>query len=463
MISRFLSRLSAHTPNARIFRAGVIVSAFGVLTIVATGVKELTLARYFGRGEGIDAFFIAYLLPSFVVSLISGSLGTALIPVLVDARHRGGAGVVQEVFSSAMFFNLLTLSGIALGLGLLASYYLPYLAGGFAPEKLRMTRELLLGLLPFIVFSGTAVCITSALNAQERFALPALVPLMTPLVVILFVYFMASKLGAFAIVSGTVLGSILEIAALAKALKARGIRFVFRWAGFTPDVRSVLRQFAPMVAGSLLIGSTLVIDKAMAAMLSAGSVAALSYANRVVGAVFAVGATALGTATFPYFSKMIAESNWPGCRHTLVRYSILVVSLTVPVTLCLMALSTPLVRLLFQRGAFTAADTELVSKIQICYLLQVPFYIWGMLFVRFLSAARRNEVLMYGAGISLMLDIVLNLVFMRYWGVVGIALSTSAVYFCSFMYLMICSLKLLRESQGVSVPGGMSPNPSCLE
>jgi putative peptidoglycan lipid II flippase len=83
--------------------------------------------------------------------------------------------------------------------------------------------------------------------------------------------------------------------------------------------------------------------------------------------------------------------------------------------------------------------------VQICYLIQVPFYTLGMLFVKFLSAAKRNEILMYGTAISLALDIALNLVFMRYWGVAGIALSTSVVYMCSLIYLAAFAMRVWKE------------------
>jgi putative peptidoglycan lipid II flippase len=115
-----------------------------------------------------------------------------------------------------------------------------------------------------------------------------------------------------------------------------------------------------------------------------------------------------------------------------------------------MVLSRPLITLLFQRGAFTNADTELVSRIQICYLIQVPFYILSLLFVKFLSAAKRNDVLMYGAVISLILDVILNLLLMREWGVAGIAISTSCVYAVSCFYVILSSYRIMVKEHAPS-------------
>jgi putative peptidoglycan lipid II flippase len=444
-----------------IFRAALIVGLFSILVAIGATLKELVVARYFGRGDSIDAFLVAFLLPSFIVSVAAGSLATALIPVFVEIRHREGVEAAQQLFSSVLVLNAFALLLIATLLGLLAPVYLPYLGSSFSAAKLGLTRNLLLLLLPFIFFNGIASCASSALNAGEKFAVPSIIPIVTPLVVIAFLELTWKSWGVFGLAGGTVAGSVIEAGLLAKALKTRGIRLAFKWSGLTPALRSVLSQYTPMLAGSFLISSTLVVDKAMAAMLSSGSVAALSYANKIISAMLAIVATALSSATFPYFSKMVTLKDWNGCRNTLKRYSVLVLATTVPLTIGLMILSKPLVTLLFQRGAFTSTDADLVSQVQICYLIQVPFYILSMLFVRFLSAAKRNDVLMYGAVISLVLDVILNLLLMRRWGVAGIAMSTSCVYAISCFYVILNSYRVMPKahtsSLRVAEEGGVTP------
>ena len=198
------------------------------------------------------------------------------------------------------------------------------------------------------------------------------------------------------------------------------------------------------------MGGANIVDQSMAAMLGPGSVAALGYGRRVISGVLQLGAVGLNNAILPFFSRMATRRDWSGCRHSLRRYTGLVLMLSIPVTIGIFLFSSPIVKLVFQRGAFTTADTKMVARVQALYSLQIPFYVGGTLFVRLLSALKHNEWLLWGSGINLLLDVILNLVFMRYLGVSGIALSTSMVFMASFSFLGICVFRLLpRADNGV--------------
>ena len=449
----FFRKTASDTTNRKIFRAALIVGCLASLVKLAATAKELIIARSFGRGDEVDAFLIAFVLPSFVLNIGMGALGYALVPVFVETRQKQGVEAAQQLFSSIMLLGVIALAGVAFLLGLAAPLYLPVLGHGFSAAKLDITRELLYLLLPWIIFSGVANLASSVLNASEKFALPALIPLLTTLITISLVLFNARHWGIFTLAGGAVAGSLLESALLLHLLRVQGLRFTLRWHGLDARVRLVLRQYLPMLTGAILMGSTSVVDQSMAAMLSSGNVAALGYANKLIAGITSIGAMALSTATLPYFSRMVAARDFAGCRHTLKRYSLLVVSTTVPFTLLLIAFSRPIVKALFQRGAFTAVDTDLVSWVQVCYAIQIPFYIWSMLFVRFISSIRRNDILMYVSAINLLLDVVLNLVLMRVWHVAGIALSTSIFYIVSWLMLSLWSLRYLsREANSSALP-----------
>ncbi len=433
--------------NKKILRAALAVALATVVVKAATTVKDLTVAHSFGRGDNLDAFLVAFILPAFALNLIVASVSAALVPVLVEARQKEGENAAQQLLSSVMLLAGAALIAVAATLVLLAPLYVPYLAHSFTPEKQLLTRRLLYLLAPWLVLSGLATFLGTVLNAVEKFAFPAIVPILTPSLVFLCITVWPHPGSGFALASGTLVGSVLEIALLYHIAKKHHVIGAVRWHGIAARVRVVLSQTGPMMAGSLLMGGTAVVDQVMAATLGSGSVSALSYGNKITAGLLAIGATALGTAALPYFSRMAAAGNWQGCRHTLKRYTALILSVSIPAVVLLIVFSRFLVRVLFQRGAFNSVDTEIVSQVQVCYSLQIPFYALTMVYVRFISSVRRNDLLMYASAINLVANIGMNLVLMRIWGAAGIALSTSIVTMISFLFVCVSSLKLLQHSQ----------------
>ncbi len=433
--------------NKKILRAALAVGLATVVVKAGTTIKDLAVAHSFGRNDSLDAFLFAFMLPSFALNLVVGAVAAALIPVFVETRQHEGASAAQRLLSSVMLLTGAVLVVVALVLALLAPVYLPYLGHTFPVEKQLLTREFLYFLAPWLVLSGLATFMACVLNAIEKFAVPALIPILTPFTVLLCIVAWTRPNSGYALALGTVGGSFLEAGIFFYLVKKYKIIGTLRWHGIDSRVRSVLSQTVPMMAGCFLMGATPVVDQTMAAMLGSGSVAALSYGSKVPAGLLAIGAMALSIAALPYFSRMAAENDWRGCRHTLKRYVLLVLSVTVPLTFVLLVFSKHLVRLLFQRGAFTSTDTELVSQVQTFYCLQIPFYVVSMLFVRFISSVRRNDLLMYAAAINLVVDIVMNLVLMRWLGIAGIALSTSIVAFISVAFLWACSFRLMSKRE----------------
>jgi putative peptidoglycan lipid II flippase len=443
--------------NKRIFRAALAVGLATVVVKAGTTLKDLAVARSFGRGDSLDAFLFAFILPSFALTVLVGAITAALVPVLVETRQKEGLPAAQRLLASVMLLTGAALVAVALLLALLAPLYLPYLGHSFAPEKQLLTRQFLYYLAPWLVLSGLATFMACVLNAIEKFAVPAIVPLLTPSAILVCIALWARPSSGFALAFGTVAGSCFEVFLLYYLVRKNQILGSLRWHGLDERVRAVLSQTRPMMAGSLLMGATPVVDQIMAAMLGPGNVSALSYGGKVPAGLLAIGATALSTATLPYFSRMAAAKDWQGCRHTLKRYSALMLSVSIPITVLLIVLSKPLVRVLFQRGSFTAVDTAVVSQVQACYSLQLPAYVLSLLFVRFISAVRRNDLLMYAAAINLVVDIVMNLILMRIWGVAGIAVSTSIVMVGSLLFLSWSSMRLLNRQPSVMLPVAHAP------
>jgi putative peptidoglycan lipid II flippase len=249
----------------------------------------------------------------------------------------------------------------------------------------------------------------------------------------------------------TVVGLFVEALVMARAMRRQGYSVRPSWVPRNPALGTLSKQVGTIMLGTLIMSSTVLVEQAMAARTGEGGVSMLSYANKVVGVILGIGATALGTVVLPHFSQMLAQQDWPALRHTLTKYTRLIWLATVPVTALLITFSEPLIRMLFERGSFSSTATHKVSQIQMFYMLQIPFYVLGILYARLISSLNANHLLTWGAFLNLLLCVGLNLVLVKRLGLPGIALSNSLVYLFSTLFLFVMLGFQLRR---VMVPNG---------
>ena len=438
-----------HKVRNQILSAAAIVGFFTILSQTGGFAKELTVAAWFGTGDAVDAFLIGLLVPSFVVNVLAGSISASFLPTFIHIHRSRGSADAQKVLIGAVtgFF----IFGLILSIILIvfSPLYLPALCFGFSPEKLRLTQMILFALVPIILFKGFSTICAGVLNALDNFVQAAIFPIFGPLAAIFFIFTAGNSLGIYALVIGTILGFGLEAVFIGRAIIKR--KFSLRPHLIRiddPDLRIVIGQFLPMIVGSIIMGGTEIVDKAMAAALNPGSVAALNYGNKIIAAVMTLATTAIGTAALPYFARMVAEKDWKNIRRTIKYYLSIIFICGVPAAILILVFSDSIVNIVFQRGSFTTQDSAIVAPVQGYFACQIPFYVGGILVVRLISALRANHILMWGTAINLVVNIVFNIIFIHYFGLKGIALSTSLVYFISFLFLIYFANRLiLREER----------------
>jgi putative peptidoglycan lipid II flippase len=433
--------------NRQIFAALLTVGSLTVLVKLAAMAKELVAARQFGTSDAMDAFLMAYLLPSFAVNVIAGPFSAALIPTYVQVKEREGVAAAQLLFSHVFGYGLIMLLLVTGLIAVAMPVLLPFLASGFGPDKMALTLRLFYCLLPVVLFSGLSTIASAVLNAGERFAFASLTPIATPILIVLALLTMANAWGIYAFAAGVVAGVTVQTALMGFALTRQGLWVLPQWNGLDDNTRQVFKEYVPLIAGTVFWGSTEIVNQSMAAMLGSGSISALDYGNKLVGFILGTGSLAMSTAILPYLSRMVAVADWTALQRTLVVYVRLILSITIPLVAGLIYFSEPIVRLLFERGAFTPQDTSLVGNLQALLLLQVPFYVFGMLFVRLISALKGNHLLLWNSIAILPITILLNYWLIMWFDISGIALSISCVYILSCFYLLIASGRLLKATK----------------
>jgi putative peptidoglycan lipid II flippase len=444
-------RLWSHgSSNRRIFIAAASIGGLTFVVKLGAMAKDVTVAYLFGRGGSLDAFLAAFLVPTVTISVISGSMASAFIPAYVRVEHQQGPDAARDLLRGVVYWCVMLLGGASIVLGLARGPLIHVVSPGFDPERRALAESYLVLLLPCVLLSGIASIWTATLNAKHQYLVGALAPIIVPLLTMLVVLGLGDRIAGAALCYGTVLGYFAQCMWLLIALKRRQLPVGVKVTGFTPEIVDVLRQFVPAAAGTIVMNGSAFVDQAMASFLGAGGISTLSYANKIVTLVSGLISMAIGTAVLPHYSEMVAKQDWRGLRRTLHVYTRLLTLVTIPAVIVLILGGRFIVALLFQRGAFGPGDTAIVTSAQSFYLLQVPFFAVGILLVRLISALQRNSILFWGTLISLLLNAVLDYVFMQYMGVAGIALSTSCVYAVSWLYLRVSVGRILPAPEAQS-------------
>ena len=422
------------------------VTAAGIVVKLVATMKEVGVAAVFGRSDAMDAFLIAMLIPGLLINLISESMNQALIPTLIRVRERKGDREAQELLSSSMLWVVVLLGAASAAMALTARGFFPMIASHFPPAKLDLSVRLFYGLLPLVVMTGVATNCTAVLNTFDRFAVPALAPVLIPTAILAGTLLLGGRLGIWAVVYASLVGALAHAVTVAWMMDAHGYRFRLRWYGMTEATREVGQQYGPILLSSVVASGGLLVDQLMAALLPAGSVSALAYANRFVSVVLLLQAGAISTAVTPYFSRMIAVEDWAGCRRSLRVWVGITALISLPLAAVLIGGSHMLIRVTFQHGVFGTKDTGIVAPVLAMYAIQIPFFVCSRVFYRFLVAMRRTDLILYCGMMNLGLDIVLNLVLMRWFGVAGIALATSLWAVSTFFFLWYWTARLLPRA-----------------
>ncbi|WP_309671325.1 lipid II flippase MurJ [Gemmatimonas sp.] len=442
-----------------LLRAALAVGGLTAAVKLVALLKDSLVAAQFGNGAALDAFLLALVVPTFLISVAAGTLPAALTPAYIAQReHRSSASA--KLLAGAVLRQsyrwLVVLSGVAA----LASGLLGWLPGARLDADTRHMLPLLAFVLaPFTLLQGVCAAWSGLLAAEGAYRASAFAPIAQPLGIALGIAFVPDPT-VWTMVAGLLAGTLAQAAWLAWSLRVHGlsIRGVAMCrvphderAALSTALARVRVQYLPAVAGAILMSATTLVDQTMAAWLPVGSVSALGYGTKLSSVLMTVGAMALSTTLLPHLSALVARAEWTALRELERRLRWLLLGTTIPVTIALMFFSVPIVQLLFERGAFSAVETATVSRVQAAYLLQVPGHLLGILYVRLISALQANRLLTIGAAINLVVNIALNVVFMRRYGVAGIALSTAAVYAVSCAYLAVVAHRRLRAAEAESI------------
>jgi len=425
--------------HRRVFTNAALVGVLATAAKLAGAAKVIVTARYFGAGDQLDAFVIAFLLPAFFTDIVAGSFAASFVPAFIRVRSNQGEVAARMFARTGLALVLGAMLAVSLLLAAGGRWLLPILGSGFSAEKLQVTTSLFLALLLWIPMSACIATWRAVLNAHSAFALAAAAPLTTPLATIAFLYAGARRWNVYTLCWGTLAGVVVETAILGWGVRGMGVPILPAWRGWTPEMSAIRGQYVPLLAGSMFGAFCPLIDQAVAGSLGSGSVSALAYGTKFASVLAAISATAVATAVLPEFSRLVAKQDWSHLRHTVRVHAAVIALVALPGAALMIWLSGLIVRTFFEGGAFDASATQVVTSVQQFALLQVPFAILFVIAGRLAVAISATAVMIRASLITLAGTVLGDLVLARVMGIVGIPLAGAlahAIALASLVYFL---------------------------
>jgi putative peptidoglycan lipid II flippase len=434
-------------------RAAMLFACVTAGVKVATFVKEAVVAAAFGVSGAMDAYLMGLMLIVVPMGLLLNAVQTAFIPLLVEVRETRGTQA-SALFVRSTASGTLVAMAAALLLWLAALPWMIDIVGhGFDPAKRVVVRSMFLWLVPYYFLAGLNLLGQGALQADKRFLPSALVPVCTTFVTIAIVL-VAGGSDVHLLALSLVIGSLLESITLHWQLRRGGVSLLPGRLFLTPEVRRIAKGSAVLLGGTFVQSFSPMIEQGLASGLGKGTIAAMGYAFKLPAMLIGILVGAVGITVLPFFSEMLARRDDAGCERAFRRYAVALLAGGALLVLFLVAFSEPLVALVYQRGAFSAEDTQVVAQIQRAYLIQIPGALLGALAMRLLVAQGAYGVVAVNSSLSVLASGALAWALSRRLGAVGIALGLSIVATISAMALVLTVLRRFAytsRSKGIAV------------
>lgn len=439
--------------HGKITRSATVFGSFTLVSRILGMVRDIVIARLFGTSFAMSAYTIAFTFPNLFRRIFGeGTLVGAFVPVFTEEMEKQGKEPALKMASRMVpllaFILLAIAGGIILVLGLIRSF-LP------VSEQADLVFSLAQWLMPYMVLICLAALFMGILNSLSHFAIPAL----SPCVLNLSLIFAACCLCPFipgplerkiyGLAAGVLAGGLLQFFLHLPVLKRKKVpSFDFRsslaesWRD--PAIRKIFSLMVPGIIGLSMNQINVIVDRFLSYVISDSAAAVLFYADRLVEFPLGIFGIAFATAVLPALSRHAAKKNYDQLKASLIYALRQVLFITVPATIGLLVLGRPIVRLLFERGAFDSASTLATSQALAFYAIGLFAYCGVKMTVpAFYAMKDMKTPIKIGFG-AMGVNIVLNLILMWPLKEKGLALSTAV----ASMFNLAMLLYFLRKKLG---------------
>jgi putative peptidoglycan lipid II flippase len=361
----------------RIARSTAFFSIATAASRVAGLVREVVAAGYYGISGPMSAFTVAFQAPNLIRALFAdAALQPAFVPVFTDLIGRKHYKEAFRLASTLMLLITMVLGAITALFVLIAPLVMPLLAPGFEGEILDLTISLSRVLFPILILLGVSGVVVGILNSYDRFGAFAISPLFWNLTIILVLVVLEprfhgqNKIYAYAI--GILIGTLVQLAIPVFDLRNTPFHFTLSFDWRHPGVRRVLLLMLPVTISLGLINFNQVINGFFGSLVSDQAPAAIEKAFRIYQLPQGIFSVAIATVLFPTLARFANRGEIDNLRATMANGMRQILFVLVPAAAAILALSEPMIRLVYQRGAFNPAQTTLVATALFWFAFSLP-------------------------------------------------------------------------------------------
>ncbi len=406
--------------------ASLIMMASVFLSNLIGLVREMVIAYVRGAGQEVDAYQLSFLIPEILNHVLaSGFLSITFIPIFSRYLVQGKESEGWHIFSIILTnLGILLILLICIAEGFTAEIISALAPGYDDPELklavIRMTRII----IPAQFFFFASGLFMAVQFAKEKFAIPALAPIIYNLGIISGGVLLASRYGMLGFSWGVLAGAVCNCIVQYAGAKRIGMKFHISFELNHPDLRKYIVLTLPLMIGLTMTFSREFFFRLFGSYLPAGGISGINYGLKIMLIPVAIFGQAIGTAAYPFLSRLVAENKQEEMNH-LLNKTLRYLALVIPVSVLLMVLKNEVVFIIYQRGQFDAAATALTADILI-YLLVGAFALAAYTIVPRAFYATQNTLFpaVYGS-IAVLISMPIYILGLRLYGAKGIAMAIS--------------------------------------
>lgn len=406
-------------------KSASIIMFFTLISKFLGFLREVLIASKFGSGWETDTYFIAMTATTMSMGMVGAALNTTVIPIFSEIEVRHGKkrkiDYMNNILNVVFFISII----IMVFGWIFSPAIIKLLAKGFEGKQFELAVKLNRIGLPIVVFMGMTYIFKGFLESNESFIAPAAMSFPFNLIYIGFLIFFSKEYGIEGLMVASVLAAVSQTVIQIPSSKRLGYKYKCNFNLKDRYLRKALYLTIPVLIGSTINEINIIVDKRLASVLTAGSVSALNYGNRIKGIVLGVFVTAIATVIFPMLSKESSKDDLDSLKK-IMGYGInIILIITIPAMIGLIILAEPFVRLFFQRGAFDRTATFMTSQAVIFYSIGMVAEALKIMLNKVYYSLQDTRTPMINGIIAVLVNIVFNLILVKSMGHRGLALATS--------------------------------------